>query len=234
MNHIPNLALASSDDMARYGSDHNPRYDYLEGLVRSLGLPRSAKVLDIGSSLFTLRLAGLFDDVSTLGLPDARDLICRMPDKIRHISFDLNDARDPGRWIHLPAFDLIVFAEVIEHLPTAPQQVLRFLAGGLSRKGILVVQTPNAVSLDKRIKMLLGTNPYEMIREEWTNPGHFREYSRSELLSLARESGLETVRHEFRSYFHSPRIGMRLVDFLVKPFPRLRRGQTAVFRLQSR
>ena len=234
MKESTHLSQASSIDMARYGSDHNPRYEYLEGLIRSLGLPADAKVLDIGSSMFTLRLADLFDDVSTLGLADARELICAMPDKIRHIAFDLNDSREKGRWIELPKFDLIVFAEVIEHLPTAPQQVLRFLASGLSPRGFLVVQTPNAVSLDKRIKMLAGINPYEMIREEWTNPGHFREYTRSELVSLAKESGFATVRHEFRSYFRSPRLGMRLVDFLVAPFPRLRRGQTAVFRLQSK
>jgi trans-aconitate methyltransferase len=234
MNEFTHLSQASSSDMARYGSDHNPRYEYLEGLIRTLGLPKDAKVLDIGSSMFTLRLADIFEDVATLGLPDARDLICTMPDKIRHIAFNLNDARDPDLWIELPRFDLIVFAEVIEHLPTAPQQVLRFLANGLSSQGFLVVQTPNAVSLDKRMKMLAGINPYEMIREEWTNPGHFREYTKSELLCLAKESGFEAVRHEFRSYFRSPRLGMRLVDFLVKPFPRLRRGQTAVFRLQSK
>lgn len=227
-------ASASSDEMARYGEGHAPRYGYLQHLIASFGLPKSTRVLDIGASFFTLRMADMYEHVETMGFDGARDLICKMPDSIRHIAFDLNDAKDPTKWIELPKFDLIVFAEVVEHLPTAPQQVFRFLASGLSDSGLLVVQTPNATSLDKRLKMLVGINPYEMIREDWTNPGHFREYTKSELVAMAREAGLELVRHEYRSYFKSPRLAMKIIDFLVAPFPFLRRGQTAVFRLQSK
>lgn len=234
MSESPFLAEASSSLMADYGRGHNPRYDYLENLVASLGLADDARVLDIGSSFFTLRLARRFRNLSTLGLPDARDLICKLPDHIEHLSFDLNDAREPSKWIGLPPFDLIVFAEVIEHLPTAPQQVLRFLASGLSERGLLVVQTPNAVSLDKRINMVLGRNPFELIKEDWSNPGHFREYTRSELFAFAEAAGLEVVRHEFRSYFQSPKLAMKLVDLVVAPFPFLRRGQTIVLRRQAR
>lgn len=234
MSETPFLAEASSTLMADYGRGHNPRYDYLEALVSTLGLPEDARVLDIGSSFFTLRLSRRFRNVSTLGLAGARDLICKLPDEIEHIGFDLNEARDPTKWVALPRFDLIVFAEVIEHLPTAPQHVLRFLASGLSERGLLVVQTPNAVSLDKRINMVLGRNPFELIKEDWSNPGHFREYTRSELFAFAKEAGLEVVRHEFRSYFQSHKLAMKLVDLVVAPFPFLRRGQTIVLRRQSR
>lgn len=227
-------SVASSKEMCLYGAGHLPRYEYLQCIVTSFGLPKASNVLDIGSSFFTLRLAGMFDHVQTLGLEDARDLICKMPEDVRHIVFDLNDSKDRSKWIDLPKFDLIVFAEVVEHLPTAPQQVFRFLASGLSRSGLLVVQTPNATSLDKRLKMLFGANPYEMIREDWTNPGHFREYTKAELVSMAKDAGLELVRHEYRSYFKSPRLAMKFIDLLVAPFPSLRRGQTAVFRLQPK
>lgn len=221
-------------EMVEYGIGHTPRYDYLEQMIKSFALPRTTKVLDVGASFFTLRLARMFDDVCTMGFDDARDLICRMPEGMQHIVFDLNDAKEPSKWVRTPKFDLIVFAEVIEHIPTAPQHVLRFLASALSENGLLFVQTPNATSLDKRLKMLLGTNPYEMIREDWTNPGHFREYTRSELVSLAREAGLDVVCHQFRSYFRSPRLAMKLVDLLVAPLPFLRRGQTIVLRRQPR
>ena len=229
-----NLSQASSADMSDYGVGHAPRYDALEKLIADLRLPASAKVLDVGSSFFTLRLIQMFQDVSTMGFSDARDLICKIPESIPHFSFDLNNSREPKKWIDLPKFDLIVFAEVVEHLPTAPQQVFRFLASGLARSGLLVVQTPNATSLDKRLKMLSGTNPYELIREDWTNPGYFREYTKAELVSMAKDAGLELVRHEYRSYFKSPRLAMKFIDLLVVPFPFLRRGQTAVFRLQSK
>lgn len=224
----------SSGEMAEYGIGHAPRYDYLESVV-ARHLPHgSAKVLDVGASFFTLRLARRYASVSTLGFDAARDLICKMPDGMPHHVFDLNDSRDPSRWIELPKFDAIVFAEVIEHLPTAPQHVLRFLSSALAEGGLLFVQTPNATSLDKRLKLLAGLNPYELIREDWTNPGHFREYTRSELVSFAAEVGLEVVEHQYRSYFRSPRLGMKLIDLVVAPFPFLRRGQTIVLRRQVR
>lgn len=222
--------LASAQVMLEYGFDHGPRFDYLENLVLSLGLPRCTKVLDVGPGFFTLRLSEHFDSVSSLGLASARHLVCRMPESIPHYEFDLNESRHPDRWIQLPKFDLIVFAEVVEHLHTAPQQVLRFLASSLVDGGRIILQTPNAVSLDKRAKMLIGLHPYDLILEDWTNPNHFREYTRDELVRLGREAGLIAERHEFRSYFKSPRLGMKMIDILVAPFPSLKRGQTIILR----
>lgn len=221
---------ASAQVMLEYGFDHGPRFDYLEKLVLSLGLPRDARVLDVGAGFFTLRLSEHFDSVASLGLASAHHLVCRMPESIPHHVFDLDESRHPDKWIALPKFDLIVFAEVVEHLHTAPQQVLRFLASGLAEGGRIVLQTPNAVSLDKRAKMMIGLNPYDLILEDWTNPNHFREYTKTELVRLGKEAGLSTERHEFRSYFKSPRLGMKLIDILVAPFPSLKRGQTIVFR----
>lgn len=228
------VPMESGTEMVEYGIGHTPRYECLEAMIRTYSLKKSTKVLDVGASFFTLRLKKMFEDVSTLGFDDARDLICKMPEGMPHFVFDLNDSREPSKWISMPKFDLIVFAEVIEHLPTAPQHVLRFFASSLTENGLLFVQTPNATSLDKRLKMLFGTNPYEMIREDWTNPGHFREYTRSELVSLAHEAGLEVVDHQFKSYFRSPRLAMKLIDLIVAPLPFLRRGQTIVLRRQSR
>ena len=68
-------------------------------------------------------------------------------------------------------YDVIVFAEVIEHLYTAPELVLPYLRELLVLGGVLLLQTPNAVSLRKRAKLLLGVNPFERIRTERDNPG---------------------------------------------------------------
>ncbi|MDP9149663.1 MAG: hypothetical protein M3O36_06955 [Myxococcota bacterium] len=45
-----------------------------------------------------------------------------------------------------------MFAEVLEHLHTAPELVLAFLRRLLLPQGLLILQTPNAASLSKRIK----------------------------------------------------------------------------------
>ena len=79
------------------------------------------------------------------------------------------------------------------------REVLDRLLGGVrgGRGGVLVVQTPNAVSLPRRLAMLGGRNPYELIREDATNPGHFREYTAAELRRYAAVAGLavESLSH---------------------------------------
>ena len=81
----------------------------------------------------------------------------------------------------MPRYDLVVFAEVIEHLHTSPVHTLAFVRGLLADAGVLILQTPNAASLPKRLKLLAGRNPYELIRADGGNPGHFREYTLAEL-----------------------------------------------------
>lgn len=110
--------------------------------------------------------------------------------------FDLNKAQFPGKWrTDLPEYDVIVMGEVIEHLHTAPRLVLSFLKTLVKPGGILVIQTPNAAVLHKRLELLAGRNPYETIREALNDPGHFREYTRKELEAAVRAAGLEV--HEW-------------------------------------
>lgn len=224
------LESASGQEMADYLVGHRRRYEYLLRIVERFAPDPSVEILDVGPSPFTRMLLWGYPRVSTLGFGQARELICQIPPEVPHHAFDLNDSEHPGRWPSLPKFRLIVFAEVIEHLHAAPQHALRFLASCLEPGGLIVCQTPNAVSLDKRIHMLLGRNPFETIREDSTNPGHFRESTRAELVRFAHEAGLEVVFHDFQNYFISPRRSMRLIDRVSMPFPGLRRGQTIVYR----
>jgi 2-polyprenyl-3-methyl-5-hydroxy-6-metoxy-1,4-benzoquinol methylase len=96
---------------------------------------------------------------------------------------------------------VIVCAEVIEHLHVSPIPVLRFLGEALSPGGRLVVQTPNATALPKRLRMLLGRNPYDAIREEAGNPGHFHEYTVGELREAVEAAGLTVDRLLTANYF---------------------------------
>ena len=98
-------------------------------------------------------------------------------------------------------YDAIIFAEVMEHLHTSPRLVLQYLTSLLRPGGILIVQTPNAVALPRRVKMLLGWNPFELIRDDASNPGHFREYTADELCNYAVTVGLSVESIECRSYF---------------------------------
>ncbi|HEX4345992.1 MAG TPA: class I SAM-dependent methyltransferase [Vicinamibacterales bacterium] len=188
---------ATSEATDGYRAFHAPRFRYLAHLTAS-HLPRGGRrVLDIGLSPFTEILRGRVNaEVDTLGLE------ADGPGRRGHYSFDLNALAEASvQTPLLPQYDLIVFAEVLEHLHVAPELVLAFLWNHLVPGGILLVQTPNAASLGKRVKLALGRNPYEMIRSDRKNPGHFREYTRGELQKLAFATGFAVVAVDRRYYF---------------------------------
>jgi trans-aconitate methyltransferase len=177
-------------ESAHYLRTHARRYELLLATVERLlaGRPEPA-ILDVGpayqTELLRRRLPGAV--VNTLGWADGRFGL--RPGE-RHVELDLNETRDAGRWPDPLPHDLVVLAEVIEHLYTAPVHVLRFLATFLRPGGRLVLQTPNAAALFKRLNLLRGRNPFEPIRERLDHPGHFREYTVDELLALGASAGL--------------------------------------------
>jgi len=161
--------------------------------------PPPTRVLDIGvSDLTTLLREQLDVPVDTLGFgPDADNATGG-----RNYRFDLNDSVDESRWRRdLPPYDLIVFCEVIEHLYTSPAHVLPFLRSLLAPRGTLLLQTPNAAALGKRIRLLMGHHPYDRIHPDRATPLHFREYTRAELVDYVQGAGLELVDAEMTAYF---------------------------------
>jgi trans-aconitate methyltransferase len=181
-----------------YTAYHAPRFAHVLDTLAHHGLSAESRVLDIGRSRLTELIHERFGcQVDSLGFgPDAPT-----PEG-RHFSFDLNRSQRREYWrSDLPRYDAIVMAEVIEHLYTAPQLVLAFLRTLLAPGGLLLIQTPNAADLTRRIKLILGRNPYEMIRTDDTNPGHFREYTRAELRQLAEAAGLTVERMQTHFYF---------------------------------
>jgi hypothetical protein len=176
-----------------YLRTHARRYALLLELVRGLA-PETLLVVGPSYESVMLRDAVPAAKVDTLGWADHR--FPRLEGE-RHLQHDLND---PG-YPELGAYEAIVCAEVIEHLYVPAERVLRALAGGLVAGGHLVLQTPNATALPKRLRMLLGRNPYEPMRAEPTNPGHFHEYTVGELRQAVQAAGLELERLVTANYF---------------------------------
>ena len=232
-----------------YVAFHAPRYAMLIDLLHEAVAqrPPGVRVLDIGNSPFTELSAERLGPVAadeSVGAIDNLGLHGEFETPFgQSYWYDLNHAGERDRWRDdLPSYDVIVFAEVIEHLHTAPQLVLRFLRSLLAADGHLIVQTPNAAALHNRLQLLAGRNPFEMIREETNDPGHFREYTRRELHLLADQAGFTVERWTAHSYFdyrfdeasRRPLLG-RLVNrlYTVLP-PTLRPGQTVVLRPAAR
>jgi trans-aconitate methyltransferase len=176
-----------------YLRTHRERYALLLELVGELA-PR--RILVVGPSFESALLRERFAaaTVNTLGWLDHR---FPLREGERHVQLDLNAGDYPA----LEPHDLVVCCEVVEHLHVPAAGVLRFLATGLEPGGHLVLQTPNATALPKRIRMLLGRNPYEPIRDEPHNPGHFHEYTLPELRAAVEDAGLEITRLLTANYF---------------------------------
>jgi hypothetical protein len=199
---VPSRAGANPPDARAvnpaYAGFHRPRFAFLLDVLRPYAETDGVRILDVGPSPLTPLISRqLGTPVESLGLePDDE-----RPHH-RHHAFDLNDAQYPERWrTGLGPYDVIVFAEVVEHLYTAPDLVLPYLRQLLCVGGVLILQTPNAAALRKRVKLALGLNPFERIRIDRSNPGHFREYTRSELREILSAAGFAIERTWMRYYF---------------------------------
>jgi SAM-dependent methyltransferase len=168
-----------------YTAFHAPRYASLLRLLDRFVTPDTA-LLDIGRSRLTELLHERFEiPVDALGFVGNE-----ASPQGRNFWFDLNLAIHRHEWrTDLPRYDVIVIAEVIEHLRTPPGHVLAFLRTLLKPNGVVIIQTPNAVALHKRMEMLLGRNPFETLRDKESDPGHFREYTKRELCAMVESQG---------------------------------------------
>jgi SAM-dependent methyltransferase len=186
------------------------------------------RILNVGPSYETGELRKLPAVVDTLGLRYERFLPA---DGERHVEFDLEDAARQELWPDFQSYDVVVCAEVIEHLRTSPVDVLRLLGTALRPGGWLVIQTPNAARIRNRVQLLLGRNPFDLLSEG----GHVREYTLHELLSMAGEAGLEAGGSLTADYFVTGSRANAAARRVSPLLPRsLRAGITAWFRQRGR
>jgi SAM-dependent methyltransferase len=216
-----------------YCGFHARRYQFLLSVCDTLKPDSRCSVLDIGRSQLSALLADRYRRVVTLGLPlgdfaHERTNSGNGATLAAHVVFDLND-RDKTAIPITEDFDLIVFAETIEHLHSAPEIALYALGRLLKPEGVLVCQTPNAASLERRFQLLLGRNPFERLRSNRLNPGHFREYTRAELIDIGQIAGLSILKHDFVDYFpHSGPLQF-IRSTLREMIPEFRSGQTIIY-----
>lgn len=226
MREVDAYALSLDAESARYWKLHRRRFEWIGRFVqRSLEGAAEPAILDIGNSYQTLVVKKLFpySNLDTMGFFDHR---FSAGEGSFHIEMDLNDACFPERWptSERGGYDLIIFAEVLEHLYTSPEQVLSCLKQLLKPGGVILLQTPNAAALKKRLKLLWGKNPYELIRLDRGNPGHFRELTVRDLRRYAKRCGLEVEQVRMDSDLIDGKRFDRFCDRLSRGLPGSFRG----------
>lgn len=220
-----------NEEQKLYLEIHSKRFEVVLDWLKDKSF---ATGLDIGPSFLSELLYPKFENRLSLMGFDAADSLgghlasTHILKKINFIRQDLNflEAKTVGQ-----QFDLIICGEVIEHLYTSPKKLLDNLHRLLNHGGYLIIQTPNAVSLRKRLLFLSGKNPFEMPRENLNNPGHYREYTAKELEKLGIESGFKVEKLILNEYFEYP----SLISKIYRTFkniipPNLRSGITIILK----
>ncbi len=107
-------------------------------------------------------------------------------------------------------FDTIVCCELLEHLQTDPMHMMCEINRVLKPYGVLVLSTPNAVSLRAFHSLIFGAHPglfsHYGIPTLSTAPRHAREYTPKELIRLFSDSGFSIQHLETTPYGERPGI----------------------------
>lgn len=165
-----------------------------------------ARLLDIGASPLTMAYHEHFGTLTT-----ALDLTPLLASRFRRKGIDhrvCNLLLQPFP-LDDESFDIVVFTEVMEHLPTGPGGVFGEIRRVLRPSGHLIFSLPNVAHLRKRILALLGRpvlDPvYDVFKEseggqssgsgEWVHGlGHVREYTLSETRDIVEHYGFSVIR----------------------------------------
>lgn len=223
----------SNKDIKKGGREyiqfHKYRYLYLLNIIAKLSEDfedSALSILDIGPRFQTNLIRDTFPKVhvNSMGFVWAPN---NQTSSEYHIEVQLNETQE----VDLSGYaknQIIIYAEVMEHLYTMPSVVLKYLKGVLEKDGYIVIQTPNGVAADRRIKMLCGQNPYQLIKPHRMN--HYREYTLSELKKITIESGYKNVYASRRNYFNpSKTFAQKLNRHLERVIPpSLRSGLTMI------
>ena len=138
-----------------------------------------------------------------------------IPWRFLDISQEINVPENLGK------YDLIIFCEVIEHIPRSPVDILRELRGWLKPGGVLIVSTVNLVRLSNRLRMLTGKEIFARYEPDAFLMGHHREFTTEEMGAYLGAAGYTDVEPYFYSQpdLRYPFLVQRGYLWAVKLFP---------------
>jgi SAM-dependent methyltransferase len=227
-----NAKYQLNEEQTAYLNTHAKRFELV---LKHINQSNDQQVLDIGPSFLSILLKEKYqNNLTLLGFADLESTGGHLPDieilkKNNLIVQDLNFWKvDKNTNL---TYDLIICAEVMEHLYSSPVILLQNFYNSLKSNGVLIIQTPNAVALKNRIKLLFGKNPYDIPRENVKNPGHFREYTVKELADIAQKAGFELQEIITDEYFENPSIKSKIYRSLKTIIPAsLKSGITIILK----
>lgn len=158
----------------------NDSFSHVFGFV-----PDGSRVLDIGCSTGNLGLAlEERKSCSVVGV-DINESDISVA-KERGLNAHVLDATVEGSLDDFGSFDVIVFADVLEHL-NDPRQMLRNVRRSLSPAGVVLYSIPNMSHLSVRLDLMSGVFPYT--ETGLLDNTHVHFYDRAEVEAIFADSG---------------------------------------------
>ena len=171
-------------------------YAYFEdvnwGLLRLFGDRTGLEVLDVGCGFATTSESIQKRGNRVTGIESSDDALPRARTRIGHVVHaDLQDLDGVRRALQGKQFDIIIFADVLEHLAW-PEGVLRSYRQFLRPGGSIIVSLPNVGLWSVRLSLLAG-------RFEYADTGvldrtHLRFFTRRTMRRLLDDAGFTPVR----------------------------------------
>jgi SAM-dependent methyltransferase len=173
-----------------------------------LGPGEGKRLLDVGAfpGHLTLAVQSLGFQVEALtGLNESLRGLQRFTSRLEKQGIPVSLADVESDLFPFPdkSFDVVLAAEIIEHLPYNPYHLLREAFRVLKPEGRLLLSTPNLPKLDNLIRFLGGRTIHPDIRLPFHKTfksiligRHIREYTSSELIYMLEEQNKEMYRFE--------------------------------------
>ena len=154
--------------------------------IKALGLPRSAKVLDLGAGegAFSQRLVDAGLQVNAAEMDPGRFRL-DVPCQNINLNQDFHD-----KWNE--KFDLVVAIEIIEHLH-GPRHFIRNCLQALNSNGFLLLTSPNTESWLSRIRFLRDGHFLWFDETDYTSYGHLTPIFSWQIRQICRELGAQLV-----------------------------------------
>jgi len=96
-------------------------------------------------------------------------------------------------------FDVTLFCDTLHLLPMRPENAFKEISRVLKDEGILILDTPNYLSLYNRLKVLFGK-----AQANWSKDyPHFRYYTLAELKHLLREANFDIEECHFCNFWNT-------------------------------
>jgi len=170
----------------RFMGDDRVKFGIVRDLVSRDRLPKRICDLGCGDGKLGSMLIAAGHDVSGADISEAALESARQKG-LRIFKVNLEDYRLPFRD---GEFDAVTACEIIEHIYDT-DRFLQEIRRILKPRGILVITTPNTVSLGRRICYLLGRGDFFEPSLSGESAGHIRYFVKGTLADLLKSNGFK-------------------------------------------